>query len=164
MPSLGDLEGYLGETTSVLFQLAAMILAGGGDPGAAEIAGHAGVAYGLAGLLRALPVHAARRQLYLPADLLARHHADPADVFVRRATPEMLAVLAELRSLARAHLAKAEAGVAALPPGLAAAFLPLALVEPHLARMDRPGADPFGRSAELSPWRKQWLLWRAARR
>ena len=45
MPSRNDLEGYCGETASVIFQLAALIL----DPQAArsvsDLAGHAGCAY-----------------------------------------------------------------------------------------------------------------------
>ena len=51
MPSLNDLEGYAGETSSALMQLAAIILAGGNDPGTTELSGHGGVAYALAGLL-----------------------------------------------------------------------------------------------------------------
>ena len=51
MPTLNDLEGYCGETSSSLIRLGAMILADGSDPGAADAAGHAGVAYALTGLL-----------------------------------------------------------------------------------------------------------------
>jgi 15-cis-phytoene synthase len=59
MPTLNDLEGYAGDTTSSLIQLAAIILAGGRDPGTAEIAGHGGVAYAVTGLMRALPTRSA---------------------------------------------------------------------------------------------------------
>ncbi len=48
MPSLGDLEGYLGETSSALIQMASLIL----GAAAPEAAGLAGVAHGLAGILR----------------------------------------------------------------------------------------------------------------
>jgi 15-cis-phytoene synthase len=57
--TLRDLEGYCGETCSSLFQLAAIILGEGRDLGAAEAAGHAGVAYALVGQLRALPLTSA---------------------------------------------------------------------------------------------------------
>ena len=70
MPSLNDLEGYCGETCSVLFALAAQILAGGESVDCAEAAGHAGCAYAITGLLRALPWHLFRNQCYLPVDLL----------------------------------------------------------------------------------------------
>ena len=42
-----------------------------------------------------LPRHAARRQLYVPLDILRHYGADPEDVFAMRATPELRAVLAE---------------------------------------------------------------------
>src|SRR3954462_4395375 len=53
MPSLNDLEGYCGETSSSLIRLASVILMDGQDPGAADAAGHGGVAYAMTGLLRA---------------------------------------------------------------------------------------------------------------
>ena len=49
----------------------------GAIPAARTAAGHAGVAYALTGLLRALPWHAARGQVFLPADVLARHGVTP---------------------------------------------------------------------------------------
>ena len=53
----------------MLIALAAQVL--GVD--AAAAAEPAGIAYGITGLLRSLPLHAARHQLYLPSELLARH-------------------------------------------------------------------------------------------
>src|SRR3954470_10141420 len=50
MPSLNDLEGYCGETSSSLMQLSSIVLADGKDPGTADAAGHAGVAYAITGL------------------------------------------------------------------------------------------------------------------
>jgi 15-cis-phytoene synthase len=47
-----------------------------------------------------------------------------------------------------------------LPDAALPAFLPVALVRPALDRLAR--RDPFA-PAELSPWRRQWLIWRAAR-
>jgi len=48
----------------------------------------------------------------------------------------------------------------ALPRAALPAFLPVALVRPSLDRAER--GDAFA-PAEISPWRRQWLLWRAAR-
>src|SRR5688500_3964622 len=59
IPTLNDLEGYCGETSSSLIRLASIVLTGG-DPGSADRPGHAGVAYALTGLLRAFPWHARR--------------------------------------------------------------------------------------------------------
>jgi len=162
MPSLNDLEGYAGETSSSLIQMAAIILAGGRDPGTAEIAGHGGVAYALTGLMQTLPIHSSRGQTYLPTDLLSTHHVDRAQMLVRRTSPEHLAVLAELRSVARSHLAAARRLADGIDPSLFAAVLPLALVEPQLRAMERPGFEPFGKRAGPSQLRRQWILWRAA--
>jgi hypothetical protein len=50
--------------------------------------------------------------------------------------------------------------MAALPPLAMPALLPVALVRPALMRLE--GGDPFS-PAEIAPWRRQWLIWRAAR-
>jgi 15-cis-phytoene synthase len=164
MPSLNDLEGYAGETSSALMQLAAIILAGGADPGTTELSGHGGVAYALTGLMHALPLHASRRQCYLPGDLVAAHGLDRETLFAGRTTPPLVALLTELRSVARRHLDAARKLTAGIDAALMPAFLPLALVEPRLRFLERPGFDPLRMSAHLMPWRRHWLLWRAARR
>jgi phytoene synthase len=164
MPSLNDLEGYAGDTSSSLIQLAAIILGGGRDPGTAEIAGHAGVAYALTGLMRALPLHASRGQSYIPADLLKKHAVEPEKMFAGERTPALLAALSELRSVARRHAEVVRGLIGAIDPAILPAFLPVALVGPQLDRMDRTGFDPFGRGGDLSQLRRQWILWRAARR
>lgn len=162
MPSLNDLEGYAGETSSSLIQMAAILLAGGRDPGTAEIAGRGGVAYALTGLMRALPIHAGRGQTFLPADLLSAHRVDRTEMLGGRTSPELLAALAELRSVARGHLTAARKLADGLELGLFPAVLPLALVEPQLRAMERPDFEPFGIRTGPSQLRRQWILWRAA--
>ena len=49
MPTLNDLEGYLGETSSVLMQLAARILVGEDSFALSDVTGAAGVAGAVAG-------------------------------------------------------------------------------------------------------------------
>lgn len=164
MPSLGDLEGYCGETSSALIQLAAIVLAGGRDPGTAEAAGHAGVAYALTGLIRALPWHARRRQLYLPADVLDRYGVDRESVFAGEPTGPLLAALGELAAHAHRHLREARARIGCVARPVVPAFLPLCLVEPLLRRIEAPGYDPFRAPAELSRLHRIWLMWTGARR
>jgi phytoene synthase len=164
MPSLNDLEGYAGETSSSLMQLAALVLAGGADPGTADLAGHAGVAFALTGLLRALPIHSARGQCYLPADLMAKHGVDRADLHAGKMSPALGNLLAELRVCIRGHLTAVSSWIAGISGAYRAAFLPVALCEPYLRKMERPGFDPLRMIADLSPLRRHWILWRAARR
>ncbi|TCT04590.1 phytoene/squalene synthase family protein [Aquabacter spiritensis] len=163
MPRVNDLEGYAGETASVLIQLAAGLLVGRMDAALATVAGHAGVAVALTGLMRALPLHAARGQCYLPVDLLSEHEATPADVVAGKATPGVLAALAALRKRVADHLAAAGAAAADIPAAAVPAFLPVALVPRDLQALAR-ASDPFARVVGDAPVIRQWTLWRAARR
>ena len=162
MLTLVELETYAVRTSSALIDLAARILRDGKEPGAGDLTGHAGIAYAIAGLLRALPIHARRRQLYLSADVMQRHGAQAEDVFAGHATAELRAALAEWRLRARRHLAAARDHASAAPPQIMPALLPVALVGPVLDRMERRSYRPF-QPVELPQWRRQWALWRAAR-
>lgn len=164
MPSLNDLEGYAGETVSGMIQLACFVLNGGKDPETATAAGHAGVAYALTGLMRALPWHASRRQMYLPKDVCERHNLDVETVFRGETTPELGAVLSELRGHVRHHLSRVQQAAGSVPPECDNAFLPLVLVEPFLKKLEAPQHDPLKQVVELSQLRRQWLLWRASGR
>jgi phytoene synthase len=164
MAGVGDLEAHAGLTESALIQMVSAALAGGHDPMSGEAAGHAGIACTLTTIMRALPLQPARMQLYLPDDLAKVSRLDRHALLRGQVTAELLGALAQLRSLARRHLASAERALAGLPAALHPAFLPLALVKPYLDRMDRRDYDPLSRKVELPAWRRQWILWRAARR
>jgi phytoene synthase len=163
MVSLDALDGYAAKTSSALMVLAALILDEGKAPGIGTLAGHSGIAYAIAGLLAAFGQHAARRQLYMPLDVLERHGVSAEDVFAGQATPELRTALAAIRQHARHHLSEAKALVASAPPAAAPAFLPAALAGAMLDRMDRRGYEPF-KPLQFPQWRRQWRLWRAARR
>lgn len=164
MPTLNDLEGYCGETASALIQLSALVLANGEDPGTAEAAGHAGVAYALTGLMRVLPIHAARGQLYVPLDLIGKHGLTRETLFDEASAAGLSAVLADLRARVRFHLARFSDLAGKVPMAVRPAFLTVALVEPYLRQMERSGYRPLGAPVELAQWRRQITLWRAARR
>lgn len=156
MASVADLKEHARKTASLLFSLAAQILCGRDLPAVAE---PAGIAWAIVALLRALPLHAARRQIYLPLDVLARHQVERRDIYAGRSSSGLKAACAELRELAGRHLDRVRARLRALPGEALPAFLVLALVRPLLARLAR--GDPFA-PADLAPWRRQWLIWRAA--
>ena len=164
MPSTGDLEGYLGETSSALVRLASLILAGGGDPGGSDAAGHAGLAIGITGLLRALPWHSRRGQLYLPRDVLERHGVTREDVVFGRGGPGFVAALADMRGLARRHLVSASDLRGTVTPEIAAAFLPAALVPSYLGLMEKPCFEPLTAIVDRPAWTKIIRMWWARRR
>src|SRR5262249_17544634 len=72
-----------------LIALAAQILAAGSEPDIGALSHHAGLAHALAGLLAAFPIHAARGQLFIPVEMLARHGAGRLDVKGGPATPQL---------------------------------------------------------------------------
>jgi phytoene synthase len=162
VPTLNDLEGYAGDTSSALIRLASIVLAEGREPGGAEAAGHAGVAYAIIGLLRALPFQAQRGQVFLPAEVLARHGARRDDILHGEATDAVRATLADMRALARRHLEAARS--ATHGPESAPAFLPLVIAELYLKKMEQPGYEPFRTPVEIAQWRRMAALWWAARR
>lgn len=165
MPSLADLDAYCDDTVGTLLGLGCRLLGGDcDDAGTVAAIRAAGRAFGVTGLMRALPFHASRGQVFLPGDLLAAHGATTDDLLCGRTTPALLASLAALRAHARDALAETRRTIGRVPISAAPAFLAVTLVEPVLDLMDRPGWDPFRHSAEPAPWRRHWRLWRAARR
>jgi phytoene synthase len=163
MASLAALDGYGDDVSSTLLALAARILDAGGEREVDALAHHAGLAYAVTGLLKAFPIHAARGQLYVPLDVLERHGSSRPELVSGKATPGLRAALAELRLYARRHLDQAHELMRTAPPVIMSALLPVALARPSLARMERRDYDPFV-PIEIAPWRRQWLIWRAARR
>jgi len=154
------LDDYLGETAGALFRLAAEITSSGTlrqESGVLEPAIRAaGIAYGLTGLMRALPVHATRGRVDLPEDALLRHGTSPAQILAGETSKGLRDVLAELRETARVALGSAERQVATLPPAAQRAFLPLALVEPYLSALRR--VDPLKQVAEINPLYRLWRV------
>lgn len=164
MPALADLEGYCGETASARVRLASLVLAGGVDPGAADAAGHAGVAEAVTDLLRAFPRHAKRGQVYVPQDVLHRHGATREDIVAGTDSAALKAALAEMRALARSHLDRLERLLPTVSATIAPAVLPALIAPLYLARMERRDYEPFRTVINVPQWRRQWALWRAARR
>lgn len=162
MPDRTTLEGYLGETASVLFQLSAQIL----DPAAAgqsaDAAGHAGIAYGISGLMRLAPLHRSRGQVYVPGDILAAAGMDAAIWLSGENRGAMTQATTIYAALAREHLSRAKKAIAGLPKTMRPAFLPLAVVKPVLTRVEKAGADHADKPVSLSPLGVQFAYLRRA--
>ena len=164
MPTVTELEGYLGETSSMLIQLASMILAGGDAARAAAGAGYAGVAYGLAGLLRALPLQRARGQCFVPRDLLALEGLEPGDLLAGTPREALARVIGRLIAVAQERLGQARCERGSIPEAAMAAFLPASLTEVYLRALARRASDVIDHVIEVPQWRRQITLWRMARR
>ncbi len=159
---MNDLEGYLGETWSALFRLVSFVVAEGRDPGGADACGHAGVAFGLSEALLDLPRAAARGRCVAPRDVLARHGALAEAAAAGLMSPALRAAFEDLRASCAMHAQAVEDAARASSREVALAVLPVALVRARLKVFAR-AADPFAGVREIAQWRRQWILWRAAR-
>ncbi|MCR6501828.1 phytoene/squalene synthase family protein [Shinella sp. CPCC 101442] len=163
MENRAALEGYAGETASALIQLASLILDPASAPESAVAAGHAGVAQTVAGTLLLLPIHRRRGQIYLPADLMAATGLTPEALLAGNDPAAATRAIEAFVGLGRDHLAKARAA-GGVSRANRAAFLPVALVEPILAAVEKAGAIALERSLQPAQWRRQWWMWLAMRR
>lgn len=161
MATLDELDNYAVMTQSALLDVAIDMLVGGG-PDAMMLVRSAGIASTIAGILTGLARHSARRQLYVPLEVLDRHGVERETLFAGQTSEPLKAALAELRRHARRQMAAARAEAGHVPQSILPALLPLALIGPMLRPMDRRGYEPFD-VTPLSLLKRQWLLWRAAR-
>jgi phytoene synthase len=147
-----DLDTYLDDTEGAAFRLAARLLGVRETPAAAGAMTAAAQAYGRVRLLRSLPLSLAKGRGSL---LTMTHTADvPAD-WAAVAQPQLHAAKTWLVQ-ARQHAAAA--------PDVVPAILPVALVEPYLAALEKLGPNIAGARAEISPLTRVWRLWRASAR
>ena len=134
--SLADLESYAEATSALLVYLALESL-GVRDPVAERAAFHIGIAYALAGLLRAIPYRARIGRSLVPA---------------------------EIAVAASRHLASARAQRRAITRSALPALLPAILAERSLTRLQRVGFDPFNPALAVRDTMQSWRLALAALR
>jgi 15-cis-phytoene synthase len=161
MPTMAALEGYLNDTSSVLFSLAAMVM-GPPSSDAEHLARHAGLAQGIVEVMARLPLDASHRRLFVPQQLLTKHGCNPEDIFAGKQTPKLRETLNELLDEARKHLDTAYSLLASIVSSVRPAFLPLAQVRRDLAVLARADNDPFV-VRPPSHLATLWTLWRASR-
>jgi len=161
MPDRTALEGYCGETASALIQLAGLVLDASAAREAADASGHAGVAQCIAGLLRLLPLHRRRGQLYFPPEILGAAGLD-RETFLRGDDRAAAAsAIKAMVALGREHYARFNELRRELDPAIRPAFLPAMMTPAYLDRIEREGAEMLDRTVALLPIRRQWLMLKA---
>lgn len=155
--TLAALETYCEGSSGRLMLLAGEIL--GLTGGAVESPLRAaGIAYGLTGLLRAMPFHAAAGRSYIPADLAAETGLDPADYRSQRSSPALRAVVVAVAERAQHYLAAARRDHAAIPRRGLAAVLPTVVASRFLVRLRRADDDPFAPALATPDPLQSWRL------
>ncbi len=151
-------ERYCDATSGNVMRLAARILGGEQD----ELAREAGIAYAIAGFVRALPFHAARHKVYLPQDLLGAVGLLPDQIVSGKFDEKVKAAVVQTALKAREHyMAAREMRVSR---ELLPAFLPTALVPLYLRRVLRRGFNPLHHAGDVTQHGKQMRLLMAAMR
>lgn len=163
-----DLEVYVRDSAGVLVDTGARLLCHGEGKGSAwsdemtSCAHHAGLAWGLTGLLRALPFHARQRRCLLPRTLLSHRQIDPSQIFAGQTSPGLIGGFEDIVSLARTHLATARRDMGAVPRTALPAFLYVTLTDQYLKKLSRPDHNPFTVDVTIPTYAKLWrLYWRA---
>ena len=162
--NLTAFRAFADESESARLRLAARIAASGQDLDQADAHAPAGMALALTRLLTELPFKAGSAPTLMPADVAVRHGAGAVDFDARQATPGVIAACSELRALARVELAEAERRLSSSASAILPAFIPLAPLRLDLYRLDRNSNRPFDPAGEVSAVRRQWAIWRWARR
>ncbi|MEQ1901659.1 MAG: phytoene/squalene synthase family protein [Devosia sp.] len=163
MPDVVSFEGYAGETSSVLFQLAAMILKKGQVVESGNAAGHLGVAQSLTGHLRAVGYYAAQGRIFLPWSVLSANGVEEKELFAGTMSEGLIEAIGQIEEMAATHLGKAEAAIGDMPRDLRPAFAPIAVVGTQLKRFRAESV--FQQQADIADWRKIFLLfWWSLRR
>jgi 15-cis-phytoene synthase len=157
-------RAFADESEGARLRLASRIAGGGQDLDPADVHAPAGMALALTRLLRELPFKAGSAPTLIPTDVAARHGVSVADFDARRGGAGVLAAYAELRGLARDELAEAERRLTSSSSAILPAFIPLAPLRLDLDRLERNANSPFDAVNEVSPLRRQWAIWRWARR
>ncbi len=155
------LEGYCGETASTMIQLAAMILDRSAAPQCASLAGHAGCAQAIAGLLRSFPIHRRRGQCFIPGEVLAAVGSDHASLLSQTPGENETQALLAMVALGREHVARFERNAVDLPQSLRPAFLPAGLAGAYLDRIARA---PLSGGSDIPVLKKHWIMFRRATR
>ncbi|HEV2673207.1 MAG TPA: phytoene/squalene synthase family protein [Aliidongia sp.] len=142
--NLAVLERYLEKTSSRLIDLQLEIL----DvtaPAAFEAARSVGIAWGLVGLARALPFHAAQGRIYLPADLMAATGVERDALLAGKGSDAVKAVVRHLSDRASEHLAAASQLRRQIPREAIPALLSARTARAYRNRLARVDHDPFDR-------------------
>lgn len=162
-PTLDELERYCANTNAPLIRLQLQAL-GIADETAHAAAEPIGTAYGLIGLMRALPVHARQRRVYLPTKLVEEVAVEMGQLFELKPHEGLRRAVKRIAGRAVEHLRTARAMRGDVPKGARPPLMLGALTDSHLRVLRKADFDVFDpRVGMAHPWRQLALAWRNRR-
>lgn len=161
--TLEALERYADATSGGL-QLLALDMLEVADDAARDAARRIGIAWALAGLLRAVPFHGRAGRIYLPKVLMAEAALNAEPLHGGEFSDALGRIVRRIAESAEAHLAAARKSREAVPRAALPALLPAILADVYLKRLKRCGFDPFSARLAVAPLNKQLRVVAAAAR
>ena len=148
-----EFDTYADATAGNVIRLAARIL---GSDDVDPAAGHAGIAYALTGMLRALPFHAAKRRLMLPLEALRAAGISQEQIFSGMMDEKITALIGATAARARENFDAVRS--IRVPRSVLPALLPASLVPLYLKRLTRAGFNPFRDTTDVPIYRRQLAM------
>jgi len=162
--SLAALDDYCAATSGRLQRLVLEALGVQGKD-AVQAANEVGIAYALAGLIRAIPFHARARRCFIPADVAAEVGLDLVALFELKPSPELSRAVERLVERARRHLTSARSRRRRLPGIALPALLSALVASGYLHDIDAVRGNPFDPTLAASSGRTALrLAWGALTR
>ena len=159
--TLEELIGYVEGTSSTLVELALEVL-GAATPNSLAAAREVGIAWGLIGILRALPFHAREGRVLLPIESIGAAGSTASDILGGASFPALPRIVRPIAEEAERRIAAARRLRPEVPAQALPALLPATLAAIYLGRLRRSGFDPYGAGLESpTPLRHLRLTFRA---
>ncbi|KAK4305184.1 hypothetical protein Pmani_022904 [Petrolisthes manimaculis] len=158
-PTLEAVEDYGEKSNSVLYYL---VLQGLGveNVHADHAASHLGKAEGLVRLVRGVPHHATRKNVFLPRDVMIKHGVSQENIIRGSQDQKVKDVIFDTASLAHQHLEHARSFIQDVPKEARVALLPAAALSDYLTALQSIHFDVFHSSLQLRnnklPFRMLW--------
>lgn len=152
-------------SSTVLYLLLSLLSVG--SSALSHAASHLGAAQTISTLLRALPYHAKKGEMIIPAEITAKHGVKQEEVF--RRGPEAHGIeeaVFEFATLANDHLITArdmlkEEGMGGSVPARAMpVFLSGVTVANYLGRLEKANFNAFQSRLVVRDWKLAWQIWR----
>lgn len=156
-----DLLHYARIACGSVFQVALQIM-GEQDKTLQQAAEHLGVAWGVTGLLRALPYRLSRGKCPLPQSLLQQYEVEVDSLFTGEEVPRLARVFDDMVRMAEAELAACKKLLGKPSRATIAVFLPAALIPKHLQAIRKKGAKLVKEPVLHHPLLTLMRLYRAA--
>ncbi len=159
MANVGDLMDYLSATSSATIDLASRVLISYDALEIERLIGKAGIARGLGKLITSLPQHVARKQCFLPGDLLRNRDASHADVLAGYNSTGVKLVITQLCHLVAENLNKIRIDQNMLTKSVLPAFYPAGIAEIIASRTAHTVFNPLKNITAISQFKMQvWLF------